>query len=348
MPASSNLAYQTATDTVAVTDNDVAGVTLTPLTGLTTTEAPGAGHTATFTVVLTSQPTGDVTISLSSNDTGEGTVSPATLTFTSGNWNETQLVTVTGVPDGLASADPPARVWVPNRQKIIGTENPVEVHGPGVIDDPGIEDEGPVEPGNGDGGGGDPGNGGGGGDDGGDTSASDMDSYTRANGNNGPAYDVMTYTWNVKSAATATSAGTLTVFPGGASVSWLAPGAGVYTFYCLAKDTLTPVAPDTGNRTDEPKLRTLTVRVVPAGTPTTPTTPLSDEKRKWFVGDPIEAVDSSRSNSVAPESTTTFSVDAGDSDEWNNGRHLRPRSGRTDVFVDIVFHPRRPFRRQHR
>ena len=232
---------------VSVIDNYLGSVTLTPLTGLTTTEAPGAGHTATFTVVLTSQPTGDVTIALASSDTGEGTVSPATLTFTSGNWNETQVVTVTGVPDGLASADPPARAWVPNRQKIIGIENPVEVHGPGVIDDPGIEDEGPVEPGNGDGGGGDPGNGGGGGDDGGDTSARfwssnpemrtigivgstivaagtthtystaarDIDSYTRANGNHGPAYDVMTYTWNVKSAATATSAGTMTVLPGG-------------------------------------------------------------------------------------------------------------------------------------
>ena len=36
-------------------DNDTAGVTVTPIAGLTTTEA---GGTATFTVVLTSRPTG--------------------------------------------------------------------------------------------------------------------------------------------------------------------------------------------------------------------------------------------------------------------------------------------------
>ena len=66
------------------TDNDAAGITVTPTTGLTTTEA---GGTATFTVVLTTQPTADVTIGLSSSDTTEGTVSPASLTFTTANWN---------------------------------------------------------------------------------------------------------------------------------------------------------------------------------------------------------------------------------------------------------------------
>ena len=56
---------------VTNTDNDAAGVTVTPIAGLTTTEA---GGTATFTVVLTSQPTADVTIGLTSSDTTEGTV----------------------------------------------------------------------------------------------------------------------------------------------------------------------------------------------------------------------------------------------------------------------------------
>ena len=35
-----------------------------------------AGGTATFTVVLNTQPTADVTIALSSSDTAEGTVAP--------------------------------------------------------------------------------------------------------------------------------------------------------------------------------------------------------------------------------------------------------------------------------
>jgi hypothetical protein len=58
------------------------GITVTPTTGLTTTEA---GGTATFDVVLDTQPTADVTIGLSSSDTGEGAVSPASVTFTSAN-----------------------------------------------------------------------------------------------------------------------------------------------------------------------------------------------------------------------------------------------------------------------
>ncbi len=78
------------------TDDDVAGITVTPTSGLTTTEAGGI---ATFTVILTSQPTANVTIGLSSSNTAEGTVSPATLTFTAANWNSAQSVTVTGVND---------------------------------------------------------------------------------------------------------------------------------------------------------------------------------------------------------------------------------------------------------
>jgi uncharacterized repeat protein (TIGR01451 family) len=85
---------------VAVTnaDDDAVGITVTPTTGLTTTEA---GGTATFTVVLTTQPTADVTIGLSSSDTTEGTVLPASLTFTTANWNAAQTATVTGVNDAL-------------------------------------------------------------------------------------------------------------------------------------------------------------------------------------------------------------------------------------------------------
>jgi hypothetical protein len=83
-------------------DNDTAGITVSPTSGLTTTEA---GGTASFTVVLTSQPTASVTIGLSSSNTAEGTVSPASLTFTAANWNTTQTVTVTGVDDFVDDGD---------------------------------------------------------------------------------------------------------------------------------------------------------------------------------------------------------------------------------------------------
>ena len=88
-------------------DNDVAGIDVSPATGLTTTEAGGK---ATFTVVLTSQPTGDVTIGLSSSDTTEGTVAPASVTFTAATWNSPQTVTVTGADDHVADGPVPYRI----------------------------------------------------------------------------------------------------------------------------------------------------------------------------------------------------------------------------------------------
>ena len=96
-------------DDVAVTntDNEVPPpgvVTVTPTAGLVTTEDAG---TATFTIVLGTQPTDNVTIGLSSNNAAEGTVTDpvgATVAFTSANYNVPQTVTVTGVDDAAAPA----------------------------------------------------------------------------------------------------------------------------------------------------------------------------------------------------------------------------------------------------
>ncbi|MFO1352221.1 MAG: Calx-beta domain-containing protein [Gammaproteobacteria bacterium] len=101
-PSAGALLGTTTTQDIVITDNDTAGVTVTPTSGLTTTEA---GGTATFTVVLTSQPTADVTIALASSDTTEGTVSAPSLTFTNVNWNVAQTVTVTGVDDFVDDGD---------------------------------------------------------------------------------------------------------------------------------------------------------------------------------------------------------------------------------------------------
>ena len=60
-----------------------------------------AGKKATFKVVLDAAPTANVTIAVESSLVTEGTVSPGTLTFTPGNWNSAQTVTVTGVADGV-------------------------------------------------------------------------------------------------------------------------------------------------------------------------------------------------------------------------------------------------------
>jgi hypothetical protein len=76
-------------------DDDTLGILVAPSTCSTS-----PGTTDTITVVLTSQPKGDVTIPISSDTTTEGTVSVDSLTFTAQNWNVGQTVTVTGVADG--------------------------------------------------------------------------------------------------------------------------------------------------------------------------------------------------------------------------------------------------------
>lgn len=81
------------------TDDESAGLAVTPLTGLVTTEG---GSSASFSVALTSQPTGPVMITITSSNTGEGTVAPTTLTFTASDWNMLQTVTVMGVDDSFA------------------------------------------------------------------------------------------------------------------------------------------------------------------------------------------------------------------------------------------------------
>src|SRR6476661_1378776 len=88
-----------AAATTTISNDDTAGVTVNPISGLVTTEA---GGTATFTVKLNSQPSANVSIGLSSSNSAEGTVSSNSLTFTSANWNQPQTVTVTGVDDSVA------------------------------------------------------------------------------------------------------------------------------------------------------------------------------------------------------------------------------------------------------
>ena len=80
-------------------DNDSAGFTVTQSGG--STGVAETGSTDTFTVSLTAQPATDVVLSVVSGDTGEATVDKAQLTFTNGNWNNAQTVTVTGINDDL-------------------------------------------------------------------------------------------------------------------------------------------------------------------------------------------------------------------------------------------------------
>ena len=100
-------------ETVSVTgaaltlaDDDTAGFALSPSTSasspLGTTEG---GGTATFSVKLASEPTGNVVLGVASSNTAEGTVSPSSLTFNATTWNTAQQVTLTGVDDSPGVSD---------------------------------------------------------------------------------------------------------------------------------------------------------------------------------------------------------------------------------------------------
>ena len=80
--------------TVTVNDDDTRGVTVSD-SQLTVAESGGM---ATYTVELASEPTAAVIITPASSN-AEVTVSPATLTFTSANWQTEQTVTVEAMPD---------------------------------------------------------------------------------------------------------------------------------------------------------------------------------------------------------------------------------------------------------
>jgi hypothetical protein len=77
-------------------------VSITNITSTTTSEAGGR---ANFSVVLTSAPTSDVTINLSVSDQTEGALSHTSITFTSTNWNVAQVISITGLDDGLVDGN---------------------------------------------------------------------------------------------------------------------------------------------------------------------------------------------------------------------------------------------------
>jgi hypothetical protein len=80
-----------------VTDGDTGTLQFAPATsdGVTVTE----NSSVTYTVRLSHGPNANVTVSLASDDEDVATVKPASLTFTTGNWQQTQTVTVYGADD---------------------------------------------------------------------------------------------------------------------------------------------------------------------------------------------------------------------------------------------------------
>ena len=85
---------------VTITDDDTAGVTVTP-TAFTVLE----GSSRSYTVVLDTQPAADVTVSVSLPGGSDLRVSHTSLTFTAGNWSVARTVTVTAGEDNDLADD---------------------------------------------------------------------------------------------------------------------------------------------------------------------------------------------------------------------------------------------------
>jgi hypothetical protein len=88
-------------------DDKQPGFIVNPTGGLETAES---GGTASFTVVLTSEPTAEVNVALSSTKPTEGTVQPTSLRFTALDWMKPQTVTITGVDDQAFDGDQPYQI----------------------------------------------------------------------------------------------------------------------------------------------------------------------------------------------------------------------------------------------
>ena len=88
---------------VTVTDTDTPGVTISKAT-LNIGEGSSGGTGNTYTVVLNTQPSGDVTVALSS-DNSDVTAGVNTLNFTTGNWNTPQSVVVSAAEDDDGNDD---------------------------------------------------------------------------------------------------------------------------------------------------------------------------------------------------------------------------------------------------
>ena len=85
---------------VTVSDNDLAGVTITEPGGNTAVDESGTSDA--INVVLDSQPIANVAVTLTPDaqvDLGNGAGNAITLIFTPANWDDAQSVTVTAVDD---------------------------------------------------------------------------------------------------------------------------------------------------------------------------------------------------------------------------------------------------------
>lgn len=87
--------YSNGSATVTITDDDTAGVTVTESSG--STDVTEGGSSDAYDLVLDSEPTSQVDIEISTDS--EVSTDVSTASFTSGNWDSAQTVTVSASDD---------------------------------------------------------------------------------------------------------------------------------------------------------------------------------------------------------------------------------------------------------
>ena len=88
---------------VTVMDDDIRGVTLSPAEN--TLAVDEGADTDAYTVVLDTLPTGEVTVEVTIVGNSDVTIMPTALTFTPGNWNSPQRVTVSVADNDVAGVN---------------------------------------------------------------------------------------------------------------------------------------------------------------------------------------------------------------------------------------------------
>eukprot|EP01105_Mastigella_eilhardi_P017803 TRINITY_DN4101_c0_g2_i5.p1 TRINITY_DN4101_c0_g2~~TRINITY_DN4101_c0_g2_i5.p1 ORF type:complete len:1903 (-),score=320.30 TRINITY_DN4101_c0_g2_i5:75-5783(-) len=103
-------------------DNDASGLTVTP-SSIVTTEGGGS---ATFSLVLQSQPTASVVVPITSLQSSEITCVPSSIQFTAADWNTASSIICTGVDDQVVDGNQPVLIRVgptvsadPNYQSLV-------------------------------------------------------------------------------------------------------------------------------------------------------------------------------------------------------------------------------------
>jgi hypothetical protein len=132
-----------------IIDDDHAGISIFPTSGLTTTKT---GGNASFMVWLTSQPTATVSFNVASSNITAGIIGIDHLTFNTNTWDITQTVTVTGQEDHKlgnipykiitshsVSADPKYNNIKPQDVELINIDDEKTVYLPVVLKAPGVK-----------------------------------------------------------------------------------------------------------------------------------------------------------------------------------------------------------------